>query len=68
VCYRDKYVVGDDYLPSWKVPSFSKYMNTLGFSFTDTLNTYIRSVSPGSSIKVFFTDILTLYLFVRFLK
>jgi hypothetical protein len=42
-------VVGDDYLPSWKVPSFSKYMNTLGFSFTDTLNTYIRSVSPYNS-------------------
>jgi hypothetical protein len=53
VCYRDKYVVGDDYLPSWKVPSFSKYMNTLGFSFTDTLNTYIRSVSPYNSTIVF---------------
>ena len=40
---KNKYVVGDDYLPSWQIPSFSKYMQTMGFSFTDTLNTYIRS-------------------------
>jgi len=41
---KDKYVVQDDYLPSWKIPSFSKYMKTLGFSFKDTLNTYIRGL------------------------
>ena len=40
---KNKYVVQDDYLPSWKIPSFGKYMNTAGFSFTDTLNAYIRS-------------------------
>ena len=39
---QNKYVVHDDYLPSWKIPSFSKYMGSNGFSFTDTLNTYIR--------------------------
>jgi hypothetical protein len=50
-------VVGDDYLPSWKVPSFSKYMNTLGFSFTDTLNTYIRSVSPRLFDQSFYLQI-----------
>ena len=39
---RDKYVVGDDYLPSWEVPSFTKYMDEkAGFSFRDTLNAYI---------------------------
>jgi len=41
---KDKYVVHDDYLPSWKIPSFSKYMKTMAFSFTDTLNAYIRSI------------------------
>jgi len=44
---KDKYVVHDDYLPSWKIPSFSKYMQTNGFSFTDTLNTYIRSIGKN---------------------
>jgi len=41
---KDKYVVNDDYLPLWKVPSLSKYYNDLGFSFKDTLNAYIRSL------------------------
>jgi len=41
---KDKYVVGDDYLPSWQVPSFSKYMDDkVGFSFKDTLNAYITN-------------------------
>ena len=41
---RDKYVVGDDYLPSWEVPSFTKYMDDkAGFSFRDTLNAYITN-------------------------
>jgi len=42
---KDKYVVGDDYLPSWQVPSFSKYMDEkVGFSFKDTLNAYVQSM------------------------
>ena len=41
---RDKYVVGDDYLPSWEVPSFTKFMGeNAGFSFRDTLNAYIAN-------------------------
>ena len=42
---RDKYVVGDDYLPSWQVPSFAKYMDPkVGFSFKDSLNAHIRTL------------------------
>jgi len=42
---KDKYVVQDDYLPSWQVPSFTKYMgDTAGFSFKDTLNAYVTSL------------------------
>jgi hypothetical protein len=59
-------VVGDDYLPSWKVPSFSKYMNTLGFSFTDTLNTYIRSVSPRLFDNSFFSRYFNFFIDLQF--
>ena len=48
---RDKYVVGDDYLPSWQVPSFSKYMDSkVGFSFKDTLNAYIIEMGKNPDI------------------
>ena len=53
---RDKYVVGDDYLPSWQVPSFAKYMDDkVGFSFKDTLDAYIRSM--GKDPETMWTDI-----------
>jgi len=40
---KDKYVVHDDYLPSWKVPSLAKFMdNNVGFSFKDSLNAFIK--------------------------
>jgi len=34
----DKYVVGDDYLPMWKVPSLSRFYNDLGFGMKDSFN------------------------------
>ena len=53
---RDKYVVGDDYLPSWQVPSFSKYMDSkVGFSFKDTLNAYI--IEMGKNPDIMWNDI-----------
>ncbi|KAK2580201.1 hypothetical protein KPH14_012463 [Odynerus spinipes] len=39
----DKYVVGDDYLPIWNVPSLKNYYTHLGFSMKDSLDAYIRS-------------------------
>ena len=41
---RDKYVVHDDYRPTWKVPTMSKIYSDMGYSFKDTFNTYIRSM------------------------
>jgi tubulin monoglycylase TTLL15 len=41
---RDKYVVHDDYRPTWKVPTMAKYYSDLGFSFKETLNTHVRSL------------------------
>ncbi|CAH1113677.1 unnamed protein product [Psylliodes chrysocephalus] len=38
----DKYVIGDDYFPVWKVPGLDYYYNTLGFSKKETLNAYLQ--------------------------
>lgn len=39
----DKYVVGDDYLPIWEVPSLKNYYVNLGFSMKDSFDSYVRS-------------------------
>ncbi|XP_043255676.1 probable tubulin polyglutamylase ttll-15 isoform X1 [Colletes gigas] len=39
----DKYVVGDDYLPIWNIPSLKQYYTNLGFSMKDTFDAYVRS-------------------------
>nr|XP_012233938.1 PREDICTED: tubulin polyglutamylase ttll6 [Linepithema humile]XP_012233939.1 PREDICTED: tubulin polyglutamylase ttll6 [Linepithema humile] len=38
----DKYVVGDDYLPIWNVPSLKKYYVELGHSMKDSFDAYVR--------------------------
>lgn len=38
----DKYVVGDDYLPIWNVPSLKKYYAELGYSMKDSFDAYVR--------------------------
>lgn len=44
----NKYVVGDDYLPSWDVPSLRKYFKTFGFSMKDSFDAYVRSTGEVS--------------------
>lgn len=39
----DKYVVGDDYLPTWDVPSLAQYYTGLGFGMKDSFDAYMRS-------------------------
>ncbi|OXU23076.1 hypothetical protein TSAR_003252 [Trichomalopsis sarcophagae] len=39
----DKYVVGDDYLPIWNVPSLKNYYTKLGFSMKESFDSYVRS-------------------------
>lgn len=46
----DKYVVGDDYLPIWEVPSLSYYYNELGFGMRDSLNALIASRGQNPNI------------------
>ncbi|XP_065357802.1 probable tubulin polyglutamylase ttll-15 [Calliphora vicina] len=38
----DKYVVGDDYLPTWQVPSLVKYYKRLGGSMRGAFDAYVR--------------------------
>ena len=41
---RNKYVVHDDYRPTWEVPTMAKIYSDMGYSFRETLNTHIRSL------------------------
>ncbi|KAG4068324.1 hypothetical protein HA402_007844 [Bradysia odoriphaga] len=39
----DKYIVGDDYLPTWDVPSLAQYYTGLGFGMKDSFDAYMNS-------------------------
>lgn len=39
----NKYIVGDDYLPIWSVPSLSQYYNTQRHGMRDSFNLYMKS-------------------------
>lgn len=39
----DKYIVGDDYIPTWEIPSLSRYYNALGFGMRGSFDAYMKS-------------------------
>lgn len=39
----DKYVVGDDYIPTWEMPSLSHYYNVLNFGMKSSFDALLRS-------------------------
>ncbi|XP_066279885.1 probable tubulin polyglutamylase ttll-15 [Branchiostoma lanceolatum] len=45
----DKYVVGDDYTPTWKMPSLKETYNRLQYSHKETWNHYVRSIGKDPS-------------------
>lgn len=45
----DKYIVGDDYLPVWDVPSLAPFYNGFGFGMKDSFDAYIRSKNRDPS-------------------
>ncbi|XP_076234873.1 tubulin tyrosine ligase-like 15 [Calliopsis andreniformis] len=45
----DKYVVGDDYLPIWNVPSLKHYYTKLKFSMKDSFDAYVRQQGKDPS-------------------
>jgi tubulin monoglycylase TTLL15 len=46
----DKYVVGDDYLPTWEVPSLSRYYNALGYGMKGSFDAYVRAQGKDPQI------------------
>lgn len=40
----DKYVIGDDYRPTWEVPSLQHLYQNLNFSMRDSFDAYVRSI------------------------
>ena len=51
-----RYVVHDDYRPTWEVPVLAKFYSDLGYSFQETLNSHIRSVlGPEEPVKMWNT-------------
>ncbi|XP_074656922.1 putative tubulin polyglutamylase ttll-15 [Tubulanus polymorphus] len=45
----DKYVVGDDYTPTWQIPSLKHYYADLNFTHRESLNTYIRKLGKNDT-------------------
>lgn len=45
----DKYIVGDDYLPTWEVPSLSSFYNGLKFGMKDSFDAYMKSIGRDTS-------------------
>lgn len=46
----DKYVVGDDYLPTWEVPSLTKYYNSYGLGMKGSFDAYMKSQGKDPQI------------------
>lgn len=46
----DKYIVGDDYLPTWEVPSLAPFYNGLKFGMKDSFDAYVKSLGKDPSI------------------
>lgn len=46
----NKYIVGDDYLPVWDVPSLSTFYNGFRFGMKDSFDAYLRSKERDPSI------------------
>ena len=56
---RDKYVVHDDYRPTWEVPVLSKFYSDLGYSFKETLNRWVFLIA--THYHVCFFELFLLY-------
>lgn len=54
---RDKYVVHDDYMPLWKIPSLHDLYSEKGYNFKVTFNEYMKS--KGHNNAQIWTDIVS---------
>lgn len=39
----DQYVIAEDYLPTWEVPSLKVYYNEFGYSMRDSFDAYVKN-------------------------
>ncbi|XP_077297867.1 tubulin tyrosine ligase-like 15 [Arctopsyche grandis] len=46
----DKYVIGDDYLPTWEVPSLASLYTAMGYGMRDSFDHYVRSQGKDPSV------------------
>ncbi|XP_055630341.1 probable tubulin polyglutamylase ttll-15 [Toxorhynchites rutilus septentrionalis] len=46
----DKYIVGDDYLPTWELPALKPFYAKLGFGMKDSFDAYLRQTGRDPSI------------------
>lgn len=53
----DKYVIGDDYLPTWEVPALKDYYTTLGYSMKDAFDGYLIDSGKVQNCYTFFNHI-----------
>ncbi|KAK4326664.1 hypothetical protein Pmani_002823 [Petrolisthes manimaculis] len=47
---RDKYVVGDNYLPTWKVPSLTSFYNDFGFGMKGSFDAWLRTQNKDPEV------------------
>ncbi|KAG0716147.1 Tubulin polyglutamylase TTLL7 [Chionoecetes opilio] len=47
---RDKYVVGDAYLPTWKVPSLASYYTKFGFGMKGSFDAWLRAQDKNPNL------------------
>ncbi|XP_058461648.1 probable tubulin polyglutamylase ttll-15 [Malaya genurostris] len=46
----DKYIVGDDYLPTWDVPALKTFYTKLGFGMKESFDAYLRGIGRDPAI------------------
>ncbi|XP_058812213.1 probable tubulin polyglutamylase ttll-15 [Topomyia yanbarensis] len=46
----DKYIVGDDYLPTWEVPALKPFYTKLGFGMKESFDAYLRSIDRDPTV------------------
>ena len=52
----DKYIVGDDYLPTWQIPSLEAFYNELGFGMKTSFDAYLKM--KGKDPEIIWTQVL----------
>lgn len=55
-------MVGDDYLPTWKVPSLANYYNEFGFGMKGSFDAWLRAQDKVCDLHVHVIDLCSVIL------